>query len=581
MRKTIQNIVAKALKDSFGLEKEILVDIPKDAAADYSVNTALQCAKELGKSPKEIAETLVKTIVETQSAAADASLPENPFEKIEIAGPGFINFTLSKSALTAILDEKNWGQGDDLDGKRIMVEFACPNTHKAFHIGHLRNICLGESILRLQESQGAKTFRANYQGDIGPHVAKCLWALKNSELRTQITEIAKRTPQEKAEFLGKVYAMGSKAYEADEQVKKEILAINKALYTEPDAELLKLYQQSRNWSLEYFEFIYQRLGTKPFDHYFFESETWKPGKEIVEKNIGTIFQKSEGAVVFPGENFGLHTRVFISSEGNPTYEAKEVGLAPMQYQAFPFDSCIHVVANEQAEYFRVVIEVINQLYPQIQGKEKHLSYGMVKLTSGKMSSRTGDVITAEWLIEEAKSAIREKLNDKELSAEEKENIAEMVAIGAIKFTMLHTQAKNDIAFDLEKAVRLDGDSGPYIQYAHARICSILKKNSVPLSEIRTQNSDFSQFNADDWSLLKKIQYFPYHVSRSASELTAHHISHYLLQLTSEFSAWYAKNSVQNAETEGLKQARIELLQILKTTIKNGLYLMGIEAPEKM
>ena len=574
MKQLIQSIVSESLQNAFGLEKEILVDIPKDGKADYSINTALQCAKEVGKKPQDIAAILQEEI--------EKNCGSSIFDSIEVVGPGFIYFNLTKDSLVNLMKEDNWGKGNDLEGQKIMIEFACPNTHKAFHIGHLRNICLGESIVRLQESQQAETFRSNYQGDIGPHVAKCLWALQSTfaeasvDLKEFLDNISRKTPQEKAEYLGEMYAQGGSSYEESDDTKSEVQVINKSLYEGTASEkLINIYNTSRQWSLDYFEFIYHRLGSPSFDHYFFESETWKPGKELVEQNIGKVFQESNGAIIFPGEDFGLHTRVFISSEGNPTYEAKEVGLAPMQYNAFNFDTCIHVVANEQAEYFKVVFEAIGQLHEGMKEKEKHLSYGMVKLTSGKMSSRTGDVITAEWLINEAKTAIFEKLSNRDLSKKEKETIAEQVAIGAIKFTMLHTMAKNDIAFDLEKAIRLDGDSGPYIQYAHARISSILKKVET------SAKANFDEFNEDDWKLLKKIQYLPYHISRCAKEHTAHHLSHYLLQLTSDFSSWYAKNSVQNAETEELKAARIELLKFLQTTLKNGLYFMGIEAPEKM
>ncbi len=568
MRQKIQKLVLNALKNLYGIEKDILVDIPKDESADYSVNTALQCSKELGKNSKDIAQEILKEIKDNDE-----------FEKIEIAEPGFIYFTLKKESLIDLMlnSKESWRNEDLLKGQKIMVEFAHPNTHKAFHIGHLRNICLGESLVRLLESQEGEIFRANYQGDIGPHVAKCLWALKQ-EKKEIIEKISKSSPQEKAEFLGKMYAKGGSTYEKDEASKSEILKINKIIYEENDESIINLYKISRQWSLDYFDFIYERLGTKKFDRLFFESEVWESGKEIVEKNTGKVFKESNGAVVFEGEDFGLHTRVFISSEGNPTYEAKEMGLAVLQKETFDYDKNIHVVANEQATYFKVVIEAMYQIFPELKGRQEHLSYGMVKLTSGKMSSRTGDVITAEWLIDEAKAKILKILEDRGLTKEEKEDIADKVAIGAIKFTMLHTMAKNDIAFDLEKAVRLDGDSGPYLQYAHARICSILSKTGE-IGECFLQ--DFDEFNEYDWKLLKKIQYFPYHVSRSAKEMSPHHLTHYLLKLVSEFSSWYSKNSVQNAESDSLKIARIELLKFLRTTLKKALYLLGIEAPEKM
>ncbi|MBT4937445.1 arginine--tRNA ligase [Candidatus Peregrinibacteria bacterium] len=602
MRKHIEETVSTALKKLYSIEKEILIDIPKDTA-DYSVNTALQCAKELGKSPKEIAKSLVEEINKNPKVL--------PFEKIEVAGPGFIYLTLSKQSLSEMVrnisSHKNntdnyWGKSESMKSEKIMIEFACPNTHKAFHIGHLRNICLGESLIRIIESQGAEIFRSNYQGDIGMHVAKCLYGLKVEGLKFKVQ--TNKTPEEKAKFLGQVYAIGGTAYEEDEKAKKEIHEINKKLYeisachsrtgqastgsggnppsktrniqySDDNQKLIEIYQETRNWSLEYFDVIYKRLGVH-FDKFFFESETWKNGKEIVEKNIGKVFQESNGAIIFPGEDHGLHTRVFISSEGNPTYEAKDIGLAALQQKTFNFDTNIHIVANEQAEYFKVLFESMSQLWKGMKEKQKHLSYGMVKLTTGKMSSRTGDVITAEWLIDEAKEKICKILKDRDFSDKEREDVSEIIAIGAIKFMMLHTQAKNDIAFDLEKAVKLDGDSGPYIQYAHARICSILRKCKESTDKITMQS-----FNEADWSLIKNIQHFPYFVSRCAHDMSPHHLTHYLLKLVAEFSSWYSNNSVLNAETEKLKEGRILLLKSLQTTIKNGLDLLGIKAPEKM
>ncbi len=568
MRLEIQKIVEKCLKNAFDLTKEVLVDIPRQSEADYSVNTALQCSKELWQSPKQIAEILVEEIKKENSKL---------FSNIGVFGPGFIYFTLSKSVLSELLDTENlnWGNGTDLEDKNIMVEYACPNTHKAFHIWHLRNISLGESLIRFYESQGAKIFRANYQGDIGLHVAKCLWALQKSEIHEL------KTPQDKAEFLGKVYAVWWKAYEKDDNAKAEIHTINKELYNisaniSTNTELQDLYNKSRQWSLDYFEYIYKRLYST-FDHLFFESQTWNIWKQLVEKNIGDIFTESDGAVIFEGEKHGLHTRVFITKEGNPTYEWKELGLAKMEKEIFNYDKNLHIVANEQNEYFKVIFEAMFQIFPDLKEKQKHISYWMVKLPNWKMSSRTGDVITAEWLLNEAKNKIISILSDRDFSDKDKENIAEIVAVGALKFSMLHTQAKNDITFDIDNAVRFDWDSGPYIQYAYARINSILNK---------VENSNFiwnyvECFNEFDWKLLKKIQYFPYFVSRCAKENTPHYLSHYLLKLVAEFSSWYGKNSVVNADNENIKQARIKLLILLQKTVKNWLYLMWIKVPEKM
>ncbi|MFH1299306.1 MAG: arginine--tRNA ligase [Patescibacteria group bacterium] len=545
MNDEIQKLISKAL----GSAQEIPLEKPSQKDhGDFATSIALKLAKEQGKNPRQLAEEI------------SAKLPPSELiEKTEVAGPGFINFHLSKKALQSQIQTEFAG-GDLLKDQKIMVEFAHPNTHKAFHIGHLRNITLGESLVRILESQGAEIFRANYQGDIGLHVAKCLWGYRQTQEPADLD-----TPQKKAEFLGKVYAIGGTKFEKDEQAKKEIYAINKQIYAR-DSEIMPLWEKTRAWSLEYFDYIYERLGAK-FDRLFFESEVFELGKELVLEHLKKgIFEESKDAVIFPGEKCGLHNRVFITSEGNATYEAKEMGLAKLEQEAFPFDRNIHVVANEQADYFKVVFKAMDAIYPGLEARQDHLSYGMVKLTSGKMSSRTGDVVTAEFLIDQAKEALSKITDD--------EDVKEKVAIGAIKFTMLHSSAKNDIAFDLEKAVKLDGDSGPYLQYAYARISSVIDKVDGG------KKANFDALNDADWELARELVSFEGAVTRAAQELSPHYISHYLLELASEFSGWYGKNSVKDAEP-GLQAARIELLEAVRSKLKQGLYLLGVEVMERM
>ncbi|EKD47938.1 MAG: Arginine-tRNA ligase [uncultured bacterium] len=541
----IRKLVAEALKKS-GLKADFIpIEKPGQREhGDFSTSIALK----LGGNPRELAAKIIK------------NLPQSDFiEKTEVAGPGFINFHLGKKALQEQIG-KEFKHSDSLKGRKIMIEFAHPNTHKAFHIGHLRNISLGESLVRILESQGAEIFRANYQGDIGLHVAKCLWGYMRSEEPADLD-----TPRKKAEFLGKVYALGGTKFEEDEEAKKEIYAINKRIYAH-DPSIMPLWEKTRKWSLEYFDYIYERLGAR-FDRLFFESEVFDLGKKIVLEHLEKgVFEESDGAIIFPGEKYGLHNRVFITGEGNPTYEAKEMGLAKLEQEAFPFDRNIHIVANEQEDYLKVTFKAMDRIYPGLEAKQYHLSYGMVKLTTGKMSSRTGDVVTAEALIEEAKEALRKITKD--------EDVIEKVAIGAMKFTMLHAHAKNDIAFDLEKAVKLEGDSGPYLQYAYARISSVLDK-------VRGDGeADFEKFNDEDWDLSRELGDFEYSVARAAEELSPHYIAHYLIELASRFSKWYGKNNVKDAEP-GLQVARLELLKAVRRVLKEGLNLLGIEVMERM
>ncbi|KKP38749.1 MAG: arginyl-tRNA synthetase, arginyl-tRNA synthetase [Candidatus Peregrinibacteria bacterium GW2011_GWF2_33_10] len=588
MIQLIKNSLQKAVLEIYpDFSGEIELDEPKDKLhGDFSSNIAMKIAKDLGKNPREVA----NEISDKWSVASDKWSVY--FEQVEIAGPGFINFKLSKKGLSEFLGNILKTK-DDLIGTKLLekqkffVEFAHPNTHKAFHIGHLRNICLGESLVRIFESHGAEVFRANYQGDIGPHVAKCIWAIQREGIPENLNDAQKR-----AEFLGKVYAIGGKAYENDEKAKAEIIEINKDIYIGENQNLIKLYKMTRQWSLDYFEIIYAKLGTKKFDRLFFESEVFQNGKKIVEENLGKIFTKSEGAIVFEGEKYGLHTRVFVTKNNTATYEGKELGLAFKEYEACPdMDKKVHIVANEQSGYFQVLFKVIEMLLPKLIGKQVHVDYGIVKLTTGKMSSRTGDVITAEWLIDELKNEIANVIKkSEEFNLDEIENIKEKVAIGAIKFVMLYSASKNDISFDLKKAVRLDGDSGPYIQYAYARIRAILRRKEdkspqPPLSRGSKSPLDKGDlgdlpFNEKDFGLIRKLLYFEKAVKNSTLNYSPHFICHYLLDLTSEFSSWYAVNRVLD-EKEDLKNARLQLLEAVSKVFKNGLYLLGIETLERM
>ena len=329
----ISEKIKQLISEALGETQEIPLEKPAQKEhGDFATSIALKLAQESKKNPRELAEEI------------RAKLPESDLiSKTEVAGPGFINFHLSKKALKEQITAEF--KGDSLAGQKIMVEFAHPNTHKAFHIGHLRNICLGESLVRILESQGAEIFRANYQGDVGLHVAKCLWGYAQSEEPQDLY-----TPQKKAEFLGKVYAIGGTKFEEDEQAKKEIYALNKQIYAR-DPEIMPLWEKTREWSLEYFEYSYKRLGSH-FDGLFFESQVYELGKEIVEEYLKKgIFEESEGAIIFPGEKHGLHNRVFITGEGNPVI----FPWSPRELPDDPYAKLLFEMSSEMPDRYRAII----------------------------------------------------------------------------------------------------------------------------------------------------------------------------------------------------------------------------------
>jgi arginyl-tRNA synthetase len=453
--------------------------------------------------------------------------------------------------------------------KNIMVEFAHPNTHKAFHIGHLRNITTGECVVRLLESQGHKVIRANYQGDVGMHIAKALYALINvSPFKDKVTNVT--GIKNRVEFLGKAYAAGSKAFEESENAKKIIGEINKKIY-ERDPSVMPVYRETRQWSLDYFNSIYKRVYTH-YDRLYFESEVYEKGKEYVLEALKKgIFEKSEGAVIFPGEKFGLHNRVFITSDGNTTYEGKDIGLGRLQFDEYHPDLIVHCVGPEQAGYFQVIFKALEQVFPDTTGKEFHLIYGWVKLKHGKMSSRLGNVVLGEWLIDEVKKAIKTILEqsiskDKEV---DQDAISETIAIGAIKYSFLKVSTPSEIAFDLEESINTNGDSGPYIQYAYARCKSVLRK----AGDSRLRGNDI--MNPEERAIARLIIQFPDVVSDAATRFAPNVICTYLFQLAQAFNLFYAKHEILGHDT------RLMITAATAQVLKNGLYLLGIETLERM
>ncbi len=566
------------LKIDSSIIPEIKLEHPVDSSyGDFSANVAMMMSKDLSKNPRELAGHI--------SSKINESLPEE-IQKVEVAGPGFINFYLSKNFFIKktkeiISRKENFGRNNILSLQDTIVEYTDPNPFKEFHIGHLMSNSIGESISRIIEANGAKVTRACYQGDVGLHVAKTIWGVKkmiseNLEMKKKFLGNILGLGKDDT-LWGKAYALGAKNYEESESSKKEIVEINKKVYSKDDSEINKIYKIGRKVSLDKFEKVYKVLDTK-FDEYFFESQTTDFGRKLVEENIEKgIFEKSEGAVIFRGENYGLHTRVFINSEGLTTYETKDLGLAKIKYDRHPYDKSIIITANEQSEYFKVLLKALELIYPDLAKKTTHISHGMLRLPSGKMSSRTGDVITGEFLLGEIKKLVLEKMKDREMSLEDKTKIADQVSVGALKYSILKQVAGKDIIFDFDKSLSFEGDSGPYLQYSYARAKSILRKAEVE----NIESTWISSVQADEVTELEKVLYrFDEVVKRAEEEYSPHHIVSYLIELASTFNSFYAKGKIVDKEDKN-SPYKVVLTLAFSIVLKNGLNLLGISAPEKM
>jgi arginyl-tRNA synthetase len=351
--------------------------------------------------------------------------------------------------------------------------------------------------------------------------------------------------------------------------------------------IAQLYQAGRTWSLEMFETIYQRLGTQ-FTDYFFESVVAEYGMQIVKEYLAKgVFENSQGAVIFPGKKYGLHDRVFINSLGLPTYEAKELGLAPEKARRWPYDRSFIITANEINEYFKVLLCALQQVRPDLAAKTRHLSHGVVRLPEGKMSSRTGNILTGTWLIDEAKQRLEHIItaNHPDWSEGERDTVAEQVAVGAIKYALLKGALGRDIAFQFETSLSFEGNSGPYLQYTAARADAVLKKStktdevivhegSAALSQITTE-SDRSTEHLLERTLLR----FDQHVHRAITDLSPHHVCTGLYEVAQAFNGFYASQPILSGDAE--QPRRLLLTLRVRDTLRMGLNLLGMPAPERM
>lgn len=571
IKEILENSIKTALEnlriDETKISKINLEHPEEFSNGDYSCNIAMVLAKQVAQNPRELAEKIVAEILRNKS---------EEIEKVEVAGPGFINFYLSKDFFLektkeVIKSGKNFGQNKKLKKEKTIIEYTDPNPFKEFHIGHLMSNAIGESIARITEANGSKVIRACYQGDVGLHVAKAIWGIQKSD------GIIKN-----AYDLGQAYMFGASSYEENEISKNEIIEINKKIYEKSDKKINKIYGIGRKISLKYFEEIYKILGTK-FNQYFFESKTGSFGKEIVEKNIGNIFEKGDNnSIIFKGEKYGLHTRVFINSEGLPTYEAKELGLAKLKYKKVKYTKSIVITGNEVNDYFKVLLKVMSLIYPELASKTSHISHGMLRLPEGKMSSRTGKVITAVSLINVIKEKINEKMVSREMSQKEKEEIAEKVSISALKYSILKQVTGKDIIFDFDKSISFEGDSGPYLQYSYVRAKSILKKAAGEgiRPQVKSLKSKVESENIGITILEKMLYRFPEVVERAGEEYSPHYIATYLIELASTFNNFYAQGKIVDKEDMN-SSYKVALTEAFSIIIKNGLNLLGIQVPEKM
>jgi arginyl-tRNA synthetase len=554
MKRELESLIEALAKTVYLVDVHIELTRPEEKFGDYSTNVAMQMARQLGKNPVEIATQLSQKIKESLA---------DKIHDATVAGPGFINLQLSDDYLQLSLQikpEKN------LSGKTVVAEYSDPNPFKVLHAGHLYTSVVGDAIANLLENAGANVHRVNFGGDVGLHVGKTIWAILDELGGEEPGKLAEIPEADRSEWMAQAYVKGTRAYEESEQSKAEIIELNKRVYklhaeNDHDSPFGEIYWTCRQWSYDYFDNFYERIGTD-FEKYYPESETAPIGLKTVQERIGDVYEKSDGAVIFDGEKYGLHARVFINSEGLPTYEAKDVGLIMKKWQDYKFDLSVVITGNDIIEYMKVVLKSVERFMPELSSRSKHLTHGIVKLKGGtKMSSREGNILKAVDVLSAASEA------NKTLSGQDNEE----TVLGAVKYAFLKNRTGGDIIYDPEESVSLEGNSGPYLQYAHARARSILGKAEAK-GQLR------GSFESGERSLARKIGEYPEVVNKAVDELMPHHVCTYLYELAQAFNRFYEKNRVIG---DARQDTRLALVSRYADTLRNGLELMGIASPDKM
>ncbi|HVS58414.1 MAG TPA: arginine--tRNA ligase [Candidatus Saccharimonadales bacterium] len=556
MKPALEQTIAAAIKELFGSEIQVELTRPDEQFGDYATNVALQLAGKLNKKPPEVAAILMEELrVKLVGVVSD----------ISVAGPGFLNFKLSDQALVRALTVAS---PQSLAGQTVVAEYSDPNPFKVLHAGHLYTSVVGDAIANLLEHAGAQVHRVNFGGDVGLHVGKTMWAMlkdlggENPEGLQKYTSL-----DQQVAWLSDCYVTGNNAYDDDATARAEIVELNKRVYqlheqNDHDSPFAHIYWTSRQWSYDYFNAFYEYLGSK-FEKYYPESQTAPIGLATVKEHVGTVYQESDGAIVFDGEKYGLHTRVFINSHGLPTYEAKDVGLIMAKERDYHFDRSVIITGNDIIEYMKVVLKSIEQFEPKLAQATTHLTHGIVKLAGGvKMSSRLGNILRAVDVLDAAAAA-----NKATTGKEDKQ-----VTLGAVKYAFLKQRLGGDIIYDPKESVSLEGNSGPYLQYAHARARSILRKADGQAT------GHVSDLQAGERSLVRKLSEYGEAIDKATAELMPHHICTYLYELAQTFNRFYEHNRVIG---DARQATRLALVAQYANTLKNGLQLLGIAAPDSM
>jgi len=520
---------------------------------------------------------------EIAALVAEKIPPQTYFPRIENKG-GYLNLyfdsgVFSTRVINNVIQSGNFGQGEDKD-QTLMVEFSNLNTHKAFHVGHLRSTILGDVVSRILDYAGYKVVRVNYYGDMGLHVIRWLWNYQNFHA-------GEIPPEDATQWMGEIYAEASRRLEEDPELESEIRDLY-ARWDRQDPEVVELWKQTRSWSLKGFEDLYQILDIH-YDRYYSNSEVEFQGKEIVEdlikRGIAQDLRPDDAVIVRIDDLLGLDKEkyrvlVVLRSDGTALYATEDLALAKLKEEEYKPDRSIYVVDVRQSLHFQQVWKTLEIAGYDWAKKCEHLSYEVVNLPGNVvMASREGTVVRLEELIREAQSRAYDVVQEKnpDLSEDQKRDIARAVGLGAIKFPMVDRESTRIVTFDWETALDFNGQAAPYIQYAHVRANSILKK--APTTPVEVKEPGYS-LAPSEVTLIENLSQFPTAVQNAARDLKPLHISQALYAVARSFNAFYREAPVLNAEP-AVRDFRLQLVESSRKVLKTGLDLLGIEAPRVM